>query len=337
MNAGAQSPHARTGETWTTWQRRKNDVLFVAASAALSAAQRAPAALLQLLGFSVAQGTRLLAWPLRRRALANLGIAFPGLLPHQRRRLWKDNTRTLARHLVDAILQLGGRAPIYFDVHLTDEAKACLQAAREGGQGVLFVSAHLGPWEQVARALAAADIGFLTVAREPYDRRFRWVYEALRAQHGVRMLYRGDPGAGIQMMRCLRRGAVLGMPADLATRGPSLPAKFFGHPVLAPSGVARLSLRAGCAVVVGTVDGSGPAQYDDRGRRVLPITATRVELPPSALDPKSEKSADAEARLTQRLLDSLAARIATYPSGWLWMHPRFCRASSVLEPEKQGT
>lgn len=334
MNAGVNAPHARTGETWTAWQRRKNDVLFVAASSALAAARRAPTALLRLLGVGIAQGTRLLAWPLRRQALANLNIAFPGLQADERRKLWKENTRTLARHLVDAVLQLAGRAPLYFDVQLTEEARSCIEAARDGGQGVLFISAHLGPWEQVARALAAADIGFVTVAREPYDRRFRRVYEALREQHGVRMLYRGDPGAGIKMMRHLRRGAVLGMPADLATRGPSLPATFFGHPVLAPSGVARLALRARCAVVVGTVDGSGPAQYDAHGRRVLPITVTRLPEPAA---PKGHGSADAEVHLTQCFLDSLAARIAAYPAGWLWMHPRFCRASPDSEPQKQGT
>jgi KDO2-lipid IV(A) lauroyltransferase len=330
MNDTPRSTYARAGETWTTRQRVKNDVIYATARMTLFLAQRSPAWALRGLGCVAAWVARFLP-SLRRQALANLGRAFPAAGDAERRRLWAENTRTLGRHLVDALLQTAGRAPIYYEVVLPADALDCLRNAGAPGRGVLFVSAHLGPWEQVARALAAADLDFMTVAREPYDTRFRRVYDALRTRHGVRMLYRGDAYAGIKMMRALGRGALLGMPSDLATRGPSIPARLFGHGVLAPVGVARLALRAGSAVVVGTVDGRAAPRYDDRGRRVLPVTVTRVSDLPEDATPA------AEANLTQALLDALEARICGYPEGWLWMHPRFAQGSLPEIPPKQGT
>ena len=52
--------------------------------------------------------------------------------------------------------------------------------ARREGRGVLFPSAHLGPWERVAPSLVACGVPLVTLARESYDPRFSRLYERLR-------------------------------------------------------------------------------------------------------------------------------------------------------------
>ena len=71
--------------------------------------------------------------------------------------------------------------------------------------------------EILPAATLAAAVPLSVVARESYDPRLGYVYQRLRRYDTV---YRGAPGAGMRMMRVLRRGAVLGIPMDLRTRAP---------------------------------------------------------------------------------------------------------------------
>ena len=182
-------------------------------------------------------------------------------------------------------------------------ARECLEAAIAEGRGVVFASAHLGPWERVASSLVAAGIPLTVVAREPYDPRLASIYDALRSRRGVRTIYRGATGAGIALVRVLRRGHVLGVPMDLASRVESVDVPFLGSPAPTPVGPARLALRTGAAVVVGTA-----ARAPDG---TLGIAFERIE--PSS----------SERELTARINAELSRRIRAMPEAWVWMHRRW--------------
>ncbi|MFX8535407.1 hypothetical protein ABTM11_20295, partial [Acinetobacter baumannii] len=86
--------------------------------------------------------------------------------------------------------------------------------ALRGGRGVVFITAHLGPWERMAAVLVEAGFPVATVARESYDPRYTALYERLRAPRGVRSIYRGAPGAGRAIARELARGGAVGFLVD---------------------------------------------------------------------------------------------------------------------------
>lgn len=293
----------REGGAWTPLQRAKNDVLYVALSAALLLASRLPPFALRGLGRAL--GAAAWAVPhLRRRAVANVARAL-ALPAEEARALARRSFATLGRLLADTVASFDARRPLA-TLPLAPGARACLDGAIAEGKGVVFASAHLGAWERVAASLVAAGVPLTVVAREPYDPRLQWVYDRLRGGRGVPAIYRGRPGAPIALVRTLRRGGVLAIPMDLATRAPSLVVPFLGQPARTALGPARLALRTGAAVVVGTVTPCGAA-----------ISFERIAV-----------GGLTEQALTARLNEALGARIRALPEAWPWMHDRWANESS---------
>jgi KDO2-lipid IV(A) lauroyltransferase len=308
--ARAAEHDLREGGEWTRTQTLKNDVLWASARGAIAALGALPASWLRPLGRGVGALAYVLFGAARRTAHANLALAFPELDARERGRLVRRAYDALGACLGETVGLLRESAPAP-PLLLDAPSLEALAGAHAEGRGVLFASAHLGPWERVAGALVAAGLPLTTIARDAYDPRFTLLYERIRARQGVRTIYRGAPGAAARIVRTLKGGGVLGVPMDLRTRVTSIDAPFLGHLAATPVGPARLALRTGAAVVVGT---SARAANGD-----FCVTATRIAV--SDLD----RSADAERALTTRINDELSARIRALPDGWVWMHPRFAR------------
>jgi len=304
VNAGARD--LREGGRWSLLQRLKNDTIFVLATAALAIAERLPRRAAQKLGRCLG----LLAWAfapgLRRLARENVTRALPEIDPTTRGAFVRRVFREMGALLGEVVGTLDPRRPIE-PLPFLPGSRECLESAVREGRGVVFASAHLGPWERVAASLAMAGVPLTVVAREPYDPRLARIYDRLRASRGVRTVYRGATGAGIALVRVLKRGGVLGVPMDLASRVTSIEVPFLGVPARTPVGPARLALLTGAVVVVGTAartaDGS------------LALCFTRLDGPASS-----------EEELTARINAELSARIRALPELWPWMHRRWDRA-----------
>jgi KDO2-lipid IV(A) lauroyltransferase len=307
----------RTGGEWSRGQRAKNDLFFVVAVLALAASRMLPLGALRALGASVGTAAHALARKARRTAMANVRLVFPEMADGPRRALVRRTFVTMGELLADTVALMRPKSGPLLAV--TPEARALIDEALREGRGVLFVSAHLGPWERVAASLVAAGVPLTTVARESYDPRFTRIYDRLRGAHGVRVVWRSGSrplAATAGIVRTLRRGGVLGVPMDLQARVPSCESPFLGHPASTPVGPARIALRMGSAVIVGTVAPAGAS---------LVITATRIPTtgPDGDLDSKSRA---AERDLTTRINRELSRRILALPHAWVWMHERWPRS-----------
>ena len=298
----------RLGGQWTLAQRTKNDVLYFLASAAVATLGRLPPRALRSAGRTLGRLARLVIPSARRLAERNVGVAFPELDRRERSALVARNYRTLGAYLGDAVAMLDPRRST-ITLPFAAGAREALDEAASDKHGVVFASAHLGPWERVAATLVASGLPFTAVAREAYDPRLTRLYDRLRGGRGVRTIYRGAPGAAAGLLRALRRGEVLGIPMDLASRVPSIEVPFLGRIARTAVGPARLALRTGAAVVVGV---PSPAENG-----ALELAITRI--PTSDLD----ASAESERILTTRINDALSLRIRALPEGWVWMHPRW--------------
>jgi Kdo2-lipid IVA lauroyltransferase/acyltransferase len=303
----------REGGQWTALQRGKNDVLWLLARVALAAARPLPLGALRALGRALGLAAYHCVRSAQRTARENVARVFPRMGERERRDLVRRCFVSLGELLGDTVAMLGSRISLP-PLRLGDDARAVIESARAEGHGVVFASAHLGPWERVAASLVAAGVPLVALARESYDPRFSQLYEKLRGGHGVRVVWRAGPGAAARILRTVRGGGVLGIPMDLRSRVPSCDAPFLGH--LAPTaiGPARIALRARAAVVVGTAapgpDGS------------LIITATRID--------SSGLGGDAGAlELTTRINAELSRRILAMPHGWVWMHDRWIAGTGL--------
>ena len=298
----------REGGAWTRSQSLKNDVVWASARGALATIGVLPLSWLRPFGRGIGAVAYAMFGSARRTAHENVALAFPDLSLTDRAALVRRAYDELGAWLGEALGLLRGGAlppalpvdPLAYDV---------LAEARAEGRGVLFASAHLGPWERVAGALVSAGVPLTTIARAAYDPRFSRLYDTIRARQGVRAIYRGAPGAAARIVRTLKDGGVLGVPMDLRSRVPSVDVPFLGRLAATAVGPARIALRTGAAIVVGTAArGSNSA---------LSVTATRIDTRDLV------RSADAERTLTSRINDELSARIRAFPEAWVWMHPRF--------------
>ena len=307
IRAAAGPRDLREGEAWTPSQRVKNALLFVLASTALALLAPLPVSVLRALGRSLGRLLYVALPGPRRIALTNLSRALPHLAREERVVIARRVYVELGGHLGDTVALLSP-AHALTPLPIEPRSREVLDSAIAEGKGVVFVSAHLGPWERVAGSLVSAGIPLTTIAREGYDPRFTTVFDRLRRRLGVDVVYRGSPGAAVRIVRALRRGGLLGAPMDLESRVPSIVCPFLGSPARTAVGPARIALRTGAAVVVGTV---APVE----GR--LRITATRMDTAGLEVSPEGERA------LTTSLNDELSRRILAFPVGWVWMHPRW--------------
>lgn len=287
---------AREGAAWTPRQRLKNDVIHALARAALALVTRLPRALVAALCGAIGAAAWLSLGRERALVRARLEAGLGEGVPSARvRAAFLAAGATLA----DTLALLDPDEPAGRTLAVDEASREAFRGALAEGRGVVFVSAHLGPWERLAAVLAAEGFPVATVARESYDPRFTRLYERIRAPRGVRSIYRGRPGAAAAIVRELRAGRAVGFLVDLPARVPSIRARLFGADAPVPVGAARIALARRAAVVVGTCAPGG---------KILISRVESADLRPGATG---------ERALTDRIARALDARIAALPEAWI--------------------
>jgi Kdo2-lipid IVA lauroyltransferase/acyltransferase len=291
----------REGGTWTPRQRLKNDALYALVRVATAIVRRAPRAVVALL----CRALGVVAWALlgKERGLVRARLAAGLEQPIAGRRV-RAVFLAAGDVLADTIALLDARERAGRTMTMDAASRAVFRDALAEGRGVVYVAAHLGPWERMAALLVEEGFPVATVARESYDPRLTALYERLRAPRGVRSIYRGRPGAATAIVRELRAGRAVGFLIDLPSRVRSIRAPLFGVEASIPIGAARIALARGAAIVVGT-----PVPSNTEGR--LQLLVERVTTDDLAPGPASEET------LTLRLARALEARIAARPEAWL--------------------
>ncbi len=291
----------REGGTWTPRQRLKNDALHALVRAALALVQRAPRGLVA----TVCRGLGLVAWAVlaKERGLVGARLAAGLGQPVAPRRV-RAVFLAAADVLADTLALLDPRERAGRAMTMDAASHEVFRAALAEGRGVVYIAAHLGPWERMAALLVEEGFPVATVARESYDPRFTALYERIRAPRGVLSIYRARPGAATAIVRELRAGRAVGFLLDLPSRVRSIRGVLFGAQQSIPVGAARIALARGAAVVVGT-----PMSSARDGRQQLLVE--RVDTSDLARGP------DGETRLTLRLARALEARIEARPEAWL--------------------
>ena len=263
------------------------------------------------LGGAVARGIGPLL-PVSRVADANLRAALPELDGAARRRIvrgvWDNLGRTMGElpHLAD--LRPTASGPGWELVG----ADALQPLLAQPGPAILF-SGHIGNWEMLPIAAAAAGVPFHSMYRTIENREIDALLLDLRRRamrYDVQMFAKGPNGAK-QAMKHLMAGGRLGMLMDQKMND-GIEARFFGRPAMTASALAVLALRLRCPVIPGWVQRLGPARFR--------VTCEA----PLALPDTGDRTADIAA-LTQAMNDTLERWIRQRPEGWLWLHRRWPR------------
>lgn len=246
---------------------------------------------------------------LRKVGLRNLALAFPDKSRKEKLRILRGLFRSLGRQLAEFTLfprytkENASRVAVYDGFQNFAEASA-------RGKGVIYLTAHFGGWE-ISSFVHSLNGHPMNIVVRPLDNPYvNAMVDRYRTLHGNRTFGKQDFARGL--LSAMRRGESVGILMDTNMTPPQGGfVDFFGVPACTATGVARVALHTGAAVV--------PAFgiWDHELRKY------KIHFDP-ALQLLSTGDVEADALANTALFTKVIENYARrYPEQWLWVHRRW--------------
>jgi len=246
---------------------------------------------------------------LRRVGELNLQLALPKLTPQDRTGILRGVYCYLGWQMVEFC-----RMPRFTRENtqgrMRTEGLEHFLGAQGRGNGVLVLTGHLGAWELSSfyHSLMGHPMGM--VIRRLDNKRLDDYVNSIRRLHGNRVLHKDDFARGL--LTAMRSGETVGILMDTNMTPPQGEfALFFGIPACTASGLARVALKTGAAVLPGFM------VWEPEERKYV------LQFGPEL---KFAQTGDTEADVlaaTTQCNQVLEAWIRRYPDQWLWIHRRW--------------
>ncbi len=246
---------------------------------------------------------------LRRTGMRNLEIAFPEKTPAERRRILRRLFTGLGRQLAEFC-----RFPRYTRANASQvavyEGFENYEAAQQRGQGVLFLTAHLGGWEIGSFVHSLQGHPLRVVVRALDNPYLDALVRRYRTLHGNQTFEKQDFARGL--LAAMKGGETVGLLMDTNMTPPQgVFVPFFGVEACTGSGLARVALHTDAAVV--------PAFtiWDAVLRKYRVHFDAAVALVRTGDD---EADVLANTAVFTKIIEDYVRR---YPDQWLWVHRRW--------------
>lgn len=245
----------------------------------------------------------------RRTAMCNLQLAFPNANRMERRRMIRGMIRQLG-WLAAEFSQFPKYTPQNIERVVMLDGAENFEAARRRGKGVLFLTGHMSAWElsSFAHALYGHPLHFLV--RPQANQRLDRLINRYRCLSGNQPIEKNRSARAI--LKVLGQGGTVGILADANTiLEEGVFVNFFGVPASTTSGLARIALRTGAAVVPGFLF------WDEQRRKY------RLRFEPAVdLSRTGNEEADVLEN-TARFTRVIEEQVRAHPDQWLWVHKRW--------------
>jgi len=257
----------------------------------------------------IAQCVYLAHGKLRRVGKRNLDIAFPEMGAGEKRRILRALFAGLGRQLAEFCMfprytrETISKIAIY-------EGLENFTAAQSKGKGVLLLTGHFGAWEVGSFAHSLYGHPLKIVVRDLDNPLVDELVKRYRTLHGNETVDNRQFARGL--ISAMRANETVGILMDTNMTPPQgVFVDYFGVPAATASGLARLALHTGAAVV--------PAFtiWDPALRKYRIIFAPAMPLARSG-DIESDVLSNTAA--FTRKLQEYAEK---YPEQWLWIHRRW--------------
>ncbi|ASE40332.1 lysophospholipid acyltransferase family protein [Brevundimonas vesicularis] len=267
---------------------------------------------LRLLGVERASG--LGGWLLRtlgpltgtqKTVMRNLRIAFPDMPADEREALalaqWDQTGRTFAElAIMDHLTPEGGRVEVV--------GMERLHALRDSGKPAVLISGHLANFEVMAAVIMASGVPCQVTYRAANNPYVDALIRQSRERYGIRLFAPKGDGTR-ELMAGMKRGDSIALLVDQKyNQGPEV--EFFGQPVNASPGAARLALKFDTVMLPLSVVR-------------LPGVRFRVTAhEPIVVSQSEDKAADTLAGI-QAANRFVEDRVKEHPVDWFWVHKRW--------------
>lgn len=212
-------------------------------------AAKLPLSVLHRIGSALGWLTYSLSGKYAARLRENLGYEYMGRPEADFRKVLSANVREMGKSISE--LPWVWRRPLE---EVLRKVQSChglehLEAARQRGKGIIFLTPHLGCFEILSLYIAAQAP--LTIMYRPP--RLAWLDEVMRSGRlrGQTSLARTDIGGVRTMYKALKRGEAIGLlPDQVPGSGEGEWAPFFGRPAYTMTLVGRMAESSGAAVLL---------------------------------------------------------------------------------------
>jgi KDO2-lipid IV(A) lauroyltransferase len=202
--------------------------------------------------------------------------------------------------------------------HAVDENWEHVQAVLERGQGIVFLTPHLGCFEITAQQIALRTP--LTVMyRPPKKAALKPLIEGARARHNLHLAPANLSGVRI-LAKCLKRGEPVGvLPDQVPQEGEGVWAPYFGRSAYTMTLPAKLAQLGKAAIIL---------VYAERRPRGAGFIVRFVPF-----DATLDGSAAEQAATINRAMEQLIARC---PAQYFWSYNRYKQPDGVAGPDQQA-
>jgi KDO2-lipid IV(A) lauroyltransferase len=246
---------------------------------------------------------------LRRVGYRNLQIAFPEMSGADHSVILRAEYRSLGWLLAE-FCQMRKYAPENTQSFLSYEGLDHYLAARDAGRGVLILTGHLGAWELSSFYHSLMGYPMSMVIRRLDNELVDRLVNSVRCQHGNKVVHKDDFARGL--ISAMRQGETVGILMDTNMTPPQgLFVDFFGTAACTASGMARVALKTGAAVLPGFL------LWEESSQRYVLRFGEQLNLIRS-----DDNEADILAN-TALFTKVLQDYISRYPKQWLWLHRRW--------------
>jgi KDO2-lipid IV(A) lauroyltransferase len=246
---------------------------------------------------------------LRRTAEFNLALAFPDWSESRRRVVIGGMVRNLGWMAAEF-----ARFPKYHKENIDEvvilEGHENFIEGHRRGKGVIYLTGHIGAWELSSFAHALYGYPLYYMARQLDNARVDALVNRYRCLSGNHPIFKNESAR--TMLKILRDAGTLGILADQNT----MPAEgvfvdFFGALACTTTGIARVALHTGAAVV------PGYAYWDES------IDKYRLRFEPPVDLIRTENAERDVFENTQNFAKVIEAIIRRHPEQWVWLHARW--------------
>jgi KDO2-lipid IV(A) lauroyltransferase len=245
---------------------------------------------------------------LRRVGLRNLELAYPAMPVAERTAVLRRLYRNLGWQLAE-FAQMRRYTSTNTASFARYEGLENYIAARDAGKGVLIVTGHLGVWELSSFYHSLLGHPMSMVIRRLDNPLVDDYVNRLRCLHGNRVL---DKDFVRGLLEAMHDGETVGILMDTNMTPPQgVFVPFFGIPACTASGLARVALKTGAAVLPGFM------VWEPAEKKYVLRFGERIELTRSGDD-----EADTVAN-TARFTQAIEETVRLYPEQWLWLHRRW--------------
>jgi KDO2-lipid IV(A) lauroyltransferase len=268
-----------------------------------------PRSLARLISAALASLVFALMGRLRRVGERNLDLALPNISSEERERVLRGVYRSLGWQLVE-FCRMARYTPANIRNWISTEGLEHYLAAQSRGKGVLIVTGHLGAWELSSfyHSLMGHPMGM--VIRRLDNRLLDEYVNRIRCLHGNRVLHKDDFARGL--LTAMRAGETVGILMDTNMTPPQgVFVDFFGRAACTASGLARVALKTGAAVLPGFM------LWEPKEKKYVLHFGPEI-----AFTRTGNAEADIQAA-TQQCASATEAWIRRYPDQWLWIHRRW--------------